>query len=244
MPVFDTPITTDDANLKKVLGQNLPVALYLFDGQQGASKPLDDTLKKIAKKQAGELLVARIDVAANPTTHRDYDNVSTPAIVTLTKGFLGRKVKSQAGGVRPADVRAHVDYLLDKGPEPTEPSPAATTPNGTGSSKATKEKAKHITDADFRKIVLRSNMPVLVDFWAPWCMPCRAIAPVIEEMAQTYAGRVKVVKINVDENPATSRQFQIQSIPTLMMFKNGQAIERRSGGNRNLIRDMIEESLL
>jgi thioredoxin len=85
---------------------------------------------------------------------------------------------------------------------------------------------------------------VLVDFWAPWCAPCRMIAPVIEQMAKEYAGRVKVVKLNVDENPKTAGQFEVRSIPTLILFRDGRALERQVGANPRVIRDMIEESLL
>lgn len=240
MPVFDTPITTDDTNLKKVLAQNLPVVLYLYDSRQGPNKPLEDALSKIARKQSGELLIARVDVAANTRTHAEYDHIATPAIITLTKGWMGRKVRSQVANVRPADVRAYVDYLLERGPEPSAapaPQPSA---NGTG---AGRSGIQHATDTDFRNVVLKSKMPVLVDFWAPWCGPCLALAPVIEELAKTYAGRIRVVKVNTDENPRLSHQYQIRSIPTLVMFKGGQPIERRSGANRAILRDMIEEAL-
>jgi thioredoxin 1 len=243
MPILDTPITTDDNNLKNVLGQNIPVALYLYDSQKGVDKPLDDTLKKAAKKQAGELLVVKVDVASNPNTRRDYGELDVPALVTSTKAMLGRKVKSQVSRVRPADVRAHIDYLLERGPEPVAQSAQSSNGASSPNKKATSG-PMHVTDGNFNQVVLKSKQPVLVDFWAPWCAPCRAIAPVIEEMAQTYAGRVRVVKVNTDENPGISRRFQIQAIPTLMMFKNGQPVERRSGGNRNLIRSMIEDSLL
>ncbi|RMG87019.1 MAG: thioredoxin [Chloroflexi bacterium] len=104
--------------------------------------------------------------------------------------------------------------------------------------------AKHVSDDTFRKEVLKSKIPVLVDFWAPWCGPCKALAPFIDKMAREYRGKVKVVKLNTDQNPMMARRYQIQSIPTLIMFDGGQPIERRTGGNPRVIRDMIEEALL
>ncbi len=79
----------------------------------------------------------------------------------------------------------------------------------------------HVTDADFDAQVLQSDTPVLVDFWAEWCGPCKAIAPVLEGLAGDYAGKVKIVKLNIDENQKTAINYNVRSIPTLLLFKNG-----------------------
>jgi len=79
----------------------------------------------------------------------------------------------------------------------------------------------HVGDADFATSVLGSELPVLVDFWAEWCGPCKAIAPLLDDVARAYAGKVKVVKLNIDENPQTPRQYAVRGIPTLMLFKDG-----------------------
>ncbi|MDH7481462.1 MAG: thioredoxin [Armatimonadota bacterium] len=84
---------------------------------------------------------------------------------------------------------------------------------------------KEVTDEDFEQEVLQSTTPVLVDFWAPWCGPCRMIAPIVEEVAQNYEEKLKVAKVNVDQSPLVVARFRIMSIPTLMLFKNGNVIE-------------------
>ena len=83
------------------------------------------------------------------------------------------------------------------------------------------EKIIHITDATFEQEVLQSQTPVLVDYWAEWCGPCKAIAPVLDEVAKEYSGKLKVAKVNVDENQEIPRKYGIRGIPTLMLFKNG-----------------------
>ena len=87
----------------------------------------------------------------------------------------------------------------------------------------------HINDADFESVVVNSDIPVLLDFWAPWCGPCKMIAPVLDELAPEFAGKVKIVKMNVDDNQATPAQCGVRSIPTLLLIKNGQVVATQVG---------------
>jgi thioredoxin 1 len=80
----------------------------------------------------------------------------------------------------------------------------------------------HASDSDFDAHVLQSDVPVLVDFWAPWCGPCKMIAPALDQLAGEYAGKAKIVKVDVDQNPATAMKFRVRSIPMLLVFKDGQ----------------------
>ena len=99
-------------------------------------------------------------------------------------------------------------------------------------------------DGTFDSEVLNSEIPVLVDFWAPWCAPCRAIAPSVEALADEYNGQVKVGKMNIDENSATPGKFGIRSIPTLLMFKGGNVVDQQVGGvNKTAIEEMIKKAL-
>jgi len=107
-----------------------------------------------------------------------------------------------------------------------------------------KEKAVHLTDDSFNAEVINSDKPTLVDFWAPWCGPCKAIGPVIDELADEFAGRARIVKMNVDDNPATPGKYGIRAIPTLILFKDGQVLDQVTGavGKAQLIA-MLDKAL-
>ena len=102
----------------------------------------------------------------------------------------------------------------------------------------------NITDGSFNEEVLQSALPVVVDFWAPWCGPCRMMSPVMERVAEQYKGKFKFCKLNVDENPQTAGQYQASSIPTLLFFRNGQLIDRSVGAiPENQLKEKIEALL-
>ncbi len=102
----------------------------------------------------------------------------------------------------------------------------------------------HVNDKNFADEVLNADLPVLVDFWATWCGPCRSISPIIEELAKEFTGRVKVTKLNVDESPATPSQYGVRGIPTLILFKGGKILDQIVGAvpKARLI-TMIEKAL-
>jgi len=91
------------------------------------------------------------------------------------------------------------------------------------------DKVIHLSDESFQKEVLQSEIPVLVDFWASWCGPCLALAPVIDEIANEYEGKIKICKLNVDENQKTAMEYGIKGIPTILFFKNGKVVDQSVG---------------
>lgn len=103
---------------------------------------------------------------------------------------------------------------------------------------------KAVTDASFVSDVLQSDKPVLVDFWAEWCVPCRKVAPLLEEIAEEMGDKVSIVKLNIDENPETARAYRVMSVPTLTLFKGGQPVQSVAGAHpKSTLVKMIESAL-
>jgi thioredoxin 1 len=109
---------------------------------------------------------------------------------------------------------------------------------------STQEPVVHVSDANFEAEIIKSDKPALVDFWATWCGPCRAIGPLVEELAEAYKDKVKISKLNVDENPKTAADFGVRSIPTLMLFKEGKVMDTLGGVvSRERLEEFINQSL-
>jgi thioredoxin 1 len=230
MPRFDMPLNTNDQSIDRVLNSSFPVALVLWGDKLDAS--LEETLRQVAQADAGRVLVAKVNIQENPQTAARFQGM-LPGLITFRDG----RELAQAGGMTSLSFREHVDHLLGRGPapagEPAQPAP-----------QAAPAKPIIVTDATFQRDVLESDLPVLVDLWAAWCAPCRMIAPVVEKMAKDYAGRMKVTKLNVDENPAVSMRYQVQSIPTLLVFRGGRIVERIVGAAPEpLLRGKVDAAL-
>lgn len=106
------------------------------------------------------------------------------------------------------------------------------------------DKITTVTDDSFDSEVLNADKPVLVDYWAEWCGPCKMVAPVLDELADEYDGKIKIAKLNIDENPATPPKFNIRSIPTLMLFKDGEVEATKIGaGSKTELKQFIEQGL-
>jgi thioredoxin 1 len=106
------------------------------------------------------------------------------------------------------------------------------------------QQVQEVSDASFENEVVKSATPVFVDFWAPWCGPCRSVAPIVEELANHYQGKIKVAKINVDDSPEVAQKFMVTSIPTFILFKNGEAADRTMGAMpKGQFQQFIERNL-
>lgn len=214
----DTPITASAATLDRILTNPLPVILVVYNRSLPAD--LENGMKTTAKNTAEKLLIVKVDAADNPSL--------TPGITALRDG----KEIARTPDLSAAALQNYADFLLGKTTELKKEALPKTT------------KPVVITDSTFAEQVLRSDKPVLVDFWATWCPPCRMIAPTLEKLAGEFAGKATIAKLDVDQNPQTAQVFQVHSIPTLIVFKNGKMVDKAVGALpepalRNLIQKHV-----
>jgi len=102
----------------------------------------------------------------------------------------------------------------------------------------------HVTDAEFENVVLKSNLPVIVDFWAPWCTPCRMVAPILDKLAKELDGKLIIAKVNTDENPKWATQYGVQGIPTMLLMSDGKVIHSQVGAlPEGMLRDVVNQFL-
>jgi thioredoxin len=218
--IIDTPIQSGEQSFDRVLKAGLSVAALFWSGSK-LDPELESELTDLARAEAGRLLVVKIKREDSPGLARSY-NISAP--VALIAFRNGSQI-ARADNPTRANLSRHVEFLLGRATRPpTVDHPATTKPNPSRDGKPIT-----ISDATFEREVLQSVLPVVVDFWAPWCGPCRIVAPPLEKIAAESAGRLRVAKLNVDENPRTAERFQVQGIPTLLFVKNGRVVDRVVG---------------
>jgi thioredoxin 1 len=261
MAKFDSPITTNDQSLDRVLANPLPVLLFL--SPTIPDETIQSTLADIARNEAGKLLVAKVNSRENPETAKRFRADGSATLAVWQSGTE----KAHLEWPTPEQIREAAAFVLGRGPAPhqleqkQEARQAASqevrqgagqgtggyagsaTGTGTGAGTAIDHPIT-VSERDFEQQVLRSPQPVLVDFWAPWCGPCRMIAPTLEKLAREYAGKIRVAKLNVDENQRIAGQFNVMSIPLLILFKNGKPVQQLLGAHpEQNIRRLIEQAL-
>ena len=232
---FDTPINATDASFERaVLRAPLPTVAVFWSPQGTARAKLDAVLDQAAQAYAGEIMVVRLDGNDAPDAQARYNVERLPQFLFFRDG----KLVARARGVPSMKaLRPWIEYLLERGPKPT--TKPRQEPGAAGEGRPVT-----VTDASFDRVVLSANVPALVDFWASWCGPCRTVAPIVEELAQAYAGRALVAKLDVDANQATARRYGVMSIPTLILFKNGQEVDRVTGAQPKHVLEQRLQALL
>jgi thioredoxin 1 len=244
---IDAPIHTNEANLSRVLGAGLPVVLVFWRRDCAPCDQLMPVLDRLAHSYSGRALVVKINAGEEPALASRYHVTNVPTLVFIKDS---RPIATAVGAAGEMELTGWLNHLSSGGsrpPVPGGPSQPLQTgsrasaqppprPSGAGASSQSSRPSGNgqghpvvLTDSSFDRVVRSSQGPVLVDFWAEWCGPCRMVAPVVEQLAQEYNGRAVVGKVNVDENPGIASRYGIMSIPTLLIFRNGQIVDRIVG---------------
>lgn len=216
--VFDAPIITNDQSIERLLSAPLPVLILFW--REDIPETVNQEMKRIAEQEAGDLIVAKVNTHDNPEAASRFDAHRLTLVGVRDGKEITRAVAPDA-----SEIPAYAAYLLGRGEKPAqrEPAHSAKVHNGADS------RPVAVTDASFDEMVLHSPLPTLVDFWAPWCGPCHAVAPVLDKLARENAGRLRVAKVNVDQNTHYAGMYGVQGIPTLLLVKNGKVVDRIVG---------------
>jgi thioredoxin len=221
LKVFDNVLTSGDLSLDRVLNAGLPVAMVFYD--QALPADLRKTMDSLAQEYAGKALIVILARADASQAIARFGVREFPSLVTVREG---KTIVSQAN-ISTADLKPYLAHLLGDGPLPSKR--MADRPNMASRTATAQGHPISVSEAGFEREVLRSDLPVLIDFWAPWCAPCRMVAPALEAIARDHSKALKVVKINVDENPGLASRYRAMSIPTMIVIKDGREVDRWVG---------------
>jgi thioredoxin 1 len=256
--VIDAPIHTNESNLARVLGTGLPALLVFWSRNSAPSEQLMPALDRLARLYAGRALMVKIDASEEHGLVNRYRISHLPSIV-LVKGDQNQA--TLVGTINEQELDDWINYVISGGPRPAISSGPSITLGGASAEPASPPRQSGstsqrtagngmpgapvtLTDATFDQAIRNSRLPVMVDFWAEWCGPCRMVAPIIEQLAHEFAGRAQMGKLNVDENPSVASRYGIMSIPTLLIFRDGQIVDRVVGAQPGqVLRQLLAKHL-
>lgn len=235
------PIVLTDATLDEVLNRDKPV-LILFTNGEGLRGDFKVAFNKAAQGEDGnQFTFAQIDPAQNPQAAARFGVGDKPLLLGVYCGDeIVRRVRPW-GTDLPLAFEMLKNAYASRNPEPQQ---AAVETNPKEKKVTVYDAPVNVTDATFEQEVLNSDLPVMVDFWAAWCGPCRMVAPSLDKLAKEFAGQIKIAKVDVDANPGLSQAFRIMSIPNLMIVKERTIIFNQPGALPEAsLRDLIQQAI-
>ncbi len=229
-------IKADTVIVNRLLNEQLPLLMWLSSNGETPNTDVRKALDAAALKYEGQLKVLIVDSAANPEIKERFRVGKRPLLIGWHAGeAVSRRQRPWA-----ADVEGIAEKLAQLAPASQET--LTEQPETKKEEQPVDNQPVHVTDTTFEKEVLESELPVMIDFWADWCRPCKMIAPTLEKLAKEYAGKVRIAKVDVDHNPGLAQAFRIMSIPTLMFVKEGKIVGQTAGAlPEPTLRDALEQ---
>lgn len=218
-------IHTNEQSIARVLQAGLPVALVFWSKAPAVPAAWESVLTKVAEEEAGHILIAKVNVDEEQPLRQRYGIQSVPAVALVKQTHVEATLPPTTTATALTDW---LRYLARGGTRPADQQPAQKSAQPSRPSTQSSGVPVTLTDANFDQMI-QNDQPVLVDFWAPWCGPCRMVAPAVEEIARTFQGRALVGKLNVDENQRIAQRYGIMGIPALYIFKQGRVVDQMVG---------------
>lgn len=235
------PLVLTDSTLDAVLHGDRPV-LVLFTNGEGLRGDFKTAFGKAAAEN-DRVVFATVNPKENPVAAARFGVADRPLLVGLYCGDELVRRGRPWGTDLPLALEMIESAVRERSPQ-APPAPETPIEEQKKAMSEVVNKPVTVSDATFEAEVLNSDLPVLVDFWAAWCGPCRQVAPVLDKLAKEFAGQIKIAKVNVDENPGLSQAFRIMSIPNLMIVKERTVIFNQPGAlPENVLRDLIQQAI-